>query len=155
MKQFSDVRDILLSIAMLVAMPSMAGAQPANCTRAGSDKIVDAICSSPELLRLDHKLALAFDKTLVAAKYDRKFLMETHRSWMRERGIRCGYATGSIPAKDTKLGQACLISEYKERLYYIGDRTESSTEPAGCENMLLLKAETEIDICLLKASNAR
>lgn len=91
----------LIGIAALATFPLACGAASFDCTKAatGTEK---AICSNPEVSRLDSELATAWRGAL-AGSHDAKALKAGQLTWLHERNA-CG--------EDA----SCLSDRYRERL---------------------------------------
>ena len=72
----------LLVAIFLVALAGSTQAASFDCAKA-STEIEHAICSDPELSRLDEEMALAYDQLLPTSRYY-DFIRDNQRAWLKE-----------------------------------------------------------------------
>ncbi len=98
-----------IGVWLVVATATVGGAhaQGIDCTRARS-ATERAICASPELLELDHRIALAYAGALARAPEQRATMRQDLLRWLRSRDAACAVGGTALPA--------CLSRQLTERL---------------------------------------
>lgn len=113
-------------LLILGGVPAMAAAQSFDCAKA-STSTERAICSSPELRRLDSDLAAAYRTRLASDPAHRRAAVAEERHWLVERDRRCS-GTGDA-AGDGGI-QQCLAAAYRVRLGQLRDAGPDGSAPS-------------------------